>query len=260
MVLSSVRKLWVLVTFGLSLIAAMPTTAAEKSPLLWMDNSLTLLVGTGFELPGENVSTLTFEHASGWSWGDLFIFTDFQDLHNNPNADFSWYGEFSPRISLGKIAGLKMPEGSLITDLSVAGTFERGKNGVESLLIGIGTDVSVKGFQFVKLNAYARKDTSKGAGFEDVQLTLTWSKLFEAGKQRIKFDGFVDYVIGWGPQASAWHIVPQIKWDLGNTWGKPGKLYLGTEIDIWSNQFGVKNSTSLDTHQVAWNLILKAHF
>lgn len=231
-----------------------------KGPLLFMDTSATLLVGTGFDLPGENVTTLTLEHASGWVWGDMFAFLDVQKLHSHPFEDDSWYGEISPRLSFGKLTGLKMAEGSLMKDLLIASTWERGKNGVEALLLGLGSDLRVDGFKFVKFNAYMRKDIDAGLGFDDVQLTLSWNRDFAFDGEVIRFDGFIDYVLGLNVQAPSLHIVPQIKWDMGRKWGSPGKVYLGTEIDIWRNQFGVRNRSGLDTHQFAWNLILKAHF
>lgn len=234
---------------------------AEDKLLHWMDNSLTVLTGTNFTVPGDNISTLTFEHASGWSWGDLFTFFDYLDYHSNPAQSHSWYGEFSPRISLGKVAGLKFSENSIIQDVLISTTWERGKNGTEGLLLGAAVDLKVPGFQFFKLNAYARKDTGQGAGFEDMQWTLAWSRPFKVGDEGFRIDGFIDYVVGWGPQASPTiHIVPQIKWDLGAKWGKPGKIWFGTEIDIWKNQFGIKDSPAFDTDQFAINAILKVHF
>lgn len=44
--------------------------------LLWQDNSLTYLNGIDFKIDPPRQQTLTFEHASGWSFGDLFLFVD----------------------------------------------------------------------------------------------------------------------------------------------------------------------------------------
>lgn len=243
-----------------SLLALAAPLDADDSPLQWMDNSATLLAGTGFEVPGNNITTLTFEHVSGWNWGDVFAFADLQDYHDNPNTSTSWYGEFSPRLSLGKIAGLEFSETGLVRDILISTTWERGKNGVEALLLGGALDLNISGFKFVKLNAYARKDTGLGAGFDDMQWTLSWSRPFTAGSQQFVVDGFIDYVVGWGPLHSTVHIVPQIKWDIGANWTKPGKIWFGTEIDIWRNQFGIQDTPAFNTNQVAVNAILKVHF
>ena len=121
-------------------------------------------------------------------------------------------------------------------------------------------DLNIPGFRFFKTNLYARKDTSRGAGFDDMQVTLSWSRPFEIGREKFVIDGFVDYVVGWGPQATLVHFVPQVKWDLGQHIGRPGKVYFGTEIDIWKNQFGIKDSPAFTTDQIAINAILKVHF
>mgnify|MGYP002757980260 CR=1 FL=1 len=44
--------------------------------LLWQDNSLTYLNGVDFKIDPPKQQTVTFEHASGWSFGDLFVFVD----------------------------------------------------------------------------------------------------------------------------------------------------------------------------------------
>lgn len=233
---------------------------ADDGPLLWMGNSVTLLHGTNFEVPGDDVSALTFEHASRWNWGDVFAFVDLQDFHDNAFRDTGWYGEFSPRISLSKTAGLTFAGDGFVKDVLLAATWERGKGGVEALLFGGAVDLNMPGFKFFKLHAYARKDTGLGAGFDDMQWTLAWSRPFKVGGQAFVVDGFIDYVVGWGPQETSIHIVPQIKWDVGANWGKAGKIWFGTEIDIWKNQFGIKDSPAFDTNQFAVNAILKVHF
>ncbi|WP_286830543.1 MULTISPECIES: outer membrane protein OmpK [Kordiimonas] len=243
-----------------TLLTGTPAVAEDSSPLIWMDNSITALTGTGFEVPGNNISTLTFEHVSAWNWGDVFGFFDYLDYHDNAFTGSSWYGEISPRLSLGKVAGLKFSEDGLIRDVLIATTWERGKDGVEGLLIGGAVDLNLPGFTFFNVHAYARKDTGLGAGFDDMQWTIAWSRPFKVGEQAFVIDGFMDYVVGWGPQETALHLVPQIKWDLGATWGEPGKIWLGTEIDIWKNQFGIKDTAAFDTDQVAINAILKIHF
>lgn len=66
----------------------------------WHDTSLTLLYGDGFEVDPEEQTTLTLEHASGWGFGDLFLFMDFTHYHDSRRSD-GFYGEFSPRFSYG---------------------------------------------------------------------------------------------------------------------------------------------------------------
>jgi nucleoside-specific outer membrane channel protein Tsx len=249
-----------LLAFAIVALAWSTNGQADDRILVWTNHSATLLLGNNFELPGDNVTTLTLEHSSAWNWGDMFAFADIQKYHDNPRTRSSWYGEFTPRLSLAKVAGFEPAKTGVLKDLLIAATYERGKNDVESLLLGIGADFRVRGFNYLKLNVYARKDTSRGAGFEDVQLTLTWARPFQIGDSKFLVDGFVDYVVGLGPQVNNVHVVPQIKWDLGAEWSNPGTIYLGSEIDYWRNQFGISDSASLDTHQFAVNLLLKVHF
>lgn len=234
---------------------------SDDSPIIWTDTNLSLLHGSGFKVTGDDATTLTLEHASGWSFGDLFMFVEYSEFHDNPVQKSSWYGEFSPRFSLSKMGLVTLKEGSFLKDISIATNYERGKGGVESLLIGAGTSLDIKGFNFVDLNLYARKDTGAGAGFEDAQLTLVWSKSLHVSEEVFVIDGFMDWVVGWGPQESSLHLVPQVKWDFGRRLGmKNGKLYLGSEIDFWSNKFGIGSSEAFRTNQIAINLLLKAHF
>lgn len=234
---------------------------SDDSPIIWSDTSLSLLHGTNFKVTSDDATTITFEHASGWTFGDLFMFAERSEFHDNPTVKSSWYGEFAPRFSLNKMGLFNLKEGGILKDLSIATNYERGKDGVESLLLGAGTSLNVKGFNFVDINLYARKDTGLGAGFDDAQVTLVWSKSFNIAKEIIVVDGFVDWVVGWGPQESSFHLVPQIKWDIGRKFGAaPGKIYFGSEIDIWTNKFGIGNSDAFHTNQFAINALLQAHF
>ncbi len=74
---------------------------AMASPLLWQNNSLTYLYGKNFAVDaGEIQQTLTFEHASGWTWGDVFLFVDNKWFNGLSGSDgHTYYGEFSPRAS-----------------------------------------------------------------------------------------------------------------------------------------------------------------
>lgn len=87
--------------------------------LHWQDNSLSYLYGENFQRMNFNgeeqrtQTTFTFEHASGWAWGDLFYFVDYIRADNvqsrgsfnngtfrQHDKDSFYYMEFSPRISL----------------------------------------------------------------------------------------------------------------------------------------------------------------
>ncbi len=55
-------------------------------------------------VPAEQ-STITFEHFHDSAIGDLFVLVDATKFHSGPASadDDTWYGEITPRHSLGKI-------------------------------------------------------------------------------------------------------------------------------------------------------------
>jgi len=259
------------------LIAATPTMSwAEENPaqaslINYSDTSITLLHGTGFEIDPHLQTTVTIEHFSDWAFGDLFTFIDYYKFHG---TDTDWYGEFSPRLSLGKISGYDLSfalfhsDYLIVEDLLIAGTYERGEKPdlSEAFLLGLGFDlkfsmlelIGYEGFRYANVNIYARKDP--GSGFEDIQLTFAAAYPFTIGRAKFLADGFIDYVAGLGPKAENLHFVPQVKLDIGNFWNRPDQLYLGFDYDYWSNKYGVADSPALDSDQHAVSAILQFHF
>ena len=258
------------------------SAADDKKMLLWMDNSYSVLYGTGFEIdPEDQWDPLLLEHVSGWSFGDLYTFVEYTQFKNSTGGNnTSWYGEFSPRLSFGKILGKDMSF-SFGNDIVVwkdtlfAMTYERGRvsDKTESLLLGLGfdMDLSVFGvvgdrFEHFQLNIYARNELNNGAGddpergFKDLQITVVAAYPLEIGRTKILIDGFIDYVAGFGPQAKNFHFSPQIKLDIGNYWGKPGVFYAGVDIDYWTNKYGIQDSDAFKTDQLAVSFLVKYHF
>ena len=135
------------------------TQAHADSPLLWQNNSLTYLYGKNFKVEPAIQQTITFEHASGWNWGDLFLFVDqkfFNGAENGAGDTRSFYGEFSPRLSFGKLLGKDLSFGP-VKDVLLAATYEFGEDETEAYLLGPGFDLDVPGFNFFKLNFYYRQ-------------------------------------------------------------------------------------------------------
>lgn len=92
------------VLLGSGLLAASQAMAGDL--LLWQTNSLSYLYGKNFVINPSIQQTVTFEHADKWKYGDNFLFIDKifyngeEDRNKGPHA---FYGEFSPRLSFGKI-------------------------------------------------------------------------------------------------------------------------------------------------------------
>ncbi|UTW55926.1 hypothetical protein [Kordiimonas sp. SCSIO 12610] len=266
------KRLWALVFGVIAFISFSPIHASDntttKPPtgqsgqklLLKMDNSIAFLTGTGFALPGDNLSAITFEHKSIWAFGDVFAFYDKIDMHSNPVLDQAWFFKAFARMSLGKTMGLRFPKSSFVSDLSLGGIWERGRGGLEGIALGLSADLRVPGFRIFRFTAFSRKDTSLGDGFDDVQFSIVYAYPFKIGQEKFLIDGFMDYSPGFGSRAPNFHAIPQIKWDLGTKIGRPGKFFIGIECDIWENQFGVLSTDTLDSDQFSISALVKWHF
>jgi len=233
------------------------------SPLLWQSNSVSYLYGDGFTVNPARQHTLTLEHVSGWRYGDLFAFVDatrFADEEDVYQGRQTWYGEFSPRLSFGKMLGREFSAGP-VSDLLLAATWETGKGEVESLLLGTGLDLQFPGFDYFQLNVYRRMPQNNRDG-QTWQLTPVWGMRFPLAGSTLVFDGFID----WVPQSEGsyshnLHLNPQLKYDLGQRLGWGGqRFYAGLEYSYWQNKYGIRHSPAFKTNQRAYSLLLKWHF
>lgn len=232
--------------------------------LQWQDNSLTYLNGIDFKVDPPKQQTLTFEHASGWSIGDLFFFVDgikYNTKATNGAGDgHSFYGEFSPRLSFGKISGTDLSFGP-IKDVLISATYEFGEDDSESYLIGPAVDLNIPGFDYFQLNTYLRTPDGKRDGKNVWQITPVWSYTIPVGNSDLVIDGFMDWVVDNDKSYHAnLHFNPQIKYDLAKGLGLGKKFYVGVEYDYWSDKYGIKDSESFTTNQSAISLLVKAHF
>jgi len=264
-------------------LCSMPALADEQENkwLNWQDTSITGLYGGGFEVDPSDQGTITLEHASDWMFGDLFMFLDATKYsHGDENGagdSDAWYGEISPRLSLGKMTdtdfhfSIFQQDLVIFKDILLAATYERGtdQDATESLLLGVGFDFDLSAFSLIGLdklryfqfNLYARNDFhSDDAGFEDYQITVVTALPFQIGSAKFLADGYFDYVFGAGPQHANFHFNPQVKLDLGDLYGSPDKLFVGLELDYWTNKYGIKDSSHFDTDQFAVSGLIKYHF
>lgn len=225
---------------GLLALACAAATSAMASE--WSTTNVQLLHGDGYELGDDSMGILTVEHANGWKYGDNFFFLDV----SNPMAKgTSYYAEFSPRLSLGKLTGRNLAAG-IVKDVLVAGTLEMGED-LRSYLLGVGLALDLPKFAFADVNLYYReserdwlaRQTDGGA-----QVTIDWLLPFTLGGQKFAFEGFADYA--WGekggsaPKADNLVAGPRLLVDIGDWVGAPGTLQFGVEYQIWRNKYGVK--------------------
>lgn len=254
------------VVLGSGLLAASQAMAGDL--LLWQTNSLSYLYGKNFAINPSYQQTVTFEHADKWKYGDNFLFVDKifyngkEDANKGPHT---FYGEFTPRLSFGKILDRKLEFGP-IKDVLLAMTYEYGEGESEAYLIGPGFDLKVPGFNYVTLNIFRRHTEGARPGDGVWQITPAWSWSFPLGSSDVLIDGYLDWVVdndenSRGTYHANLHINPQIKYDLGKALGWSQKqLYVGTEYSYWKNKYGIENSHSFDTNQNTASLLLKVHF
>ena len=256
---------------GLSLAATLLGGQAMAAELLqWQDNSLTYLNGIDFKVDPPRQQTVTFEHASGWSFGDLFIFVDGikynTEATNGAGDGHTFYGEISPRLSFGKLSGNDLAFGP-IKDVLLAATYEFGEDDVDSYLLGPAVDLNVPGFDFFQLNTYYRETDGKRDGSGVWQITPAWSYTLPVGDSDLVIDGFMDWVVDNDDSYHAnLHFNPQIKYDMAKAMGWGKRFYVGVEYDYWSDKYGIDDGSYLGdeilggTDQSAISLLLKGHF
>jgi len=242
--------------------------AMAEDWLQWQSNSLTYLVGKNYKVNPENQQTFTFEHADAWKYGDNFLFIDKifyngdKDATNGPNT---YYGEISPRISLGKVFDQKFEFG-LVKDVLIAMTYEFGEGDSESYLIGPAIDLNLPGFDYFQLNFYNRQTDGSRPGDNVWQITPVWSYTIPVGDSDVLIDGFIDWVVdndsnSRGTYHANLHFNPQIKYDLGKALDLNARqLYVGFEYDYWSNKYGINDTRFFDTNQNTASLLLKVFF
>ncbi|MCM8743824.1 outer membrane protein OmpK [Pseudomonas koreensis] len=236
--------------------------------LQWQNNSLTYLYGKDFKVNPAIQQTVTFEHADAWKYGDNFLFVDKIFYNGKPDGGVgnnTYYGEFQPRISLGKVLDQKLEFGP-IKDVLLAMTYEFGEGDVESYLIGPGFDLAIPGFDYFQLNFYQRHTEGSRPGDNVWQITPVWSYTIPVGSSNVLIDGYMDWVVdndvnSKGEYHANLHFNPQVKYDLGKAlhFGEK-QLYVGVEYDYWKDKYGIDDTSGFTTNQNVTSFLVKFHF
>lgn len=249
------KKNWL----ALALLAAQPAMANDV--VQWWDMSVTALHGNDYDLAAsDRQTTVTFETAGAWIYGDWFAFQDVTYFNgSNLSENDTTYGEISTRLSASKISGQSIGFGP-VTDLSWAFMLEEGEGPVTSFLYGIGMDITVPYFTYFNINTYRRDAISSGNLSDGWQVTPAFRMDFPVGNSNIVFDGYIDWVFSADNQGyeENFHFNPQVKYDLGAViFGEHNKnqLFVGVEYDYWQNKYGVKG-----VDQNTYSVIAKYHF
>jgi nucleoside-specific outer membrane channel protein Tsx len=237
----------------LAIALLLPLGFASKSiagSSTFQTSNIEYLYGNGYKLGDKTRSTITFENFNCWKYGDNFFFVDITNAERDGDqTPTSLYGEFSPRLSLSKISHRSLSF-AFVKDVLLAGTLEMGE-GFHNYLYGIGFDLDVPKFSFVQLNFYVRNNPEQSG--QTYQITPCWYLPFTIGPARFIFEGFADIAGSEGDLSFNVDTQPRLLLDLGNFWGAPNCLYVGTEYMYWHNKFGVKGvDESLPQAMVKW--------
>lgn len=229
------------------LLAIFLIAGQQMQAQIWNNQSVTLLRGDDYAVGNAERMVVTFEHASGWSWGTLFLFVD-RHMDQSGLDYLGTYGECHPTFIVKSF-----PKSSWLKAVVLAGTLEKGNGDIERYLLGPGLQLSCKGFDRLQVSLQYRND--RFVPSDTLQLTVTWAMTFHLNKTRWLFDGFADWAGVEGPKGANLNVTPQVKLDLGHLWNRPSRLYFGTEYNYWENKFGIPGRSERN-----WNWLLKYHW
>ncbi len=193
---------------------------------------------------------VTLQHASGWGFGDVFLFVD--SLHDNRRDGFNdgdLYGEAYINFSAGKLAGRTVGAGP-VKDVGLLLGLNAGDHArVRKYLPGIRLSWDAPGFAFLNTDLTLYLDDSAGVArggapreTDSWMLDINWARPFDIGAQSFSFEGHMEYIAGrrneFGARQGHWVLAqPQLRWDAGKAWfGKPGRLHLGVAWQFWRNK------------------------
>lgn len=213
----------------------------------WAENNVQFLYGDQFELSGnEEQSIISFEHASGWKYGDNHLFVD---VTAPDKEGTEVYGEWSTRVAPGRFFDITAKEG-LFKEAFLTAEYDFGNSGgfciddevveleTRVLLYGGAIDLNLPGFNFFQLNVQVRDDDNQDG--QTYQITPVWGMNFDIAALSFEFSGFIDFAGDEGDSEANILAQPQLLLDVGEFFNAPKSLYVGTEYQYWENKYGVK--------------------
>lgn len=207
------------------------------------DFSLSYNRGHNYELGASSRHIVTAEYINISDWGDVFFFADFS---NFDNGDSQRYSELFPRFKLRDFG-----DSGVLSQLMLSTQIELGED-FTNFLYGIGVDLNVPSFRFLKINGLYRVNEDYN---DNHQLTSVWAVPFTLMDRKILFDGFFDWTSAVDQRSTIFGLVTQIKFDVSDIFGLRSPLYVGMEYVYWRNKFGIEGVRESNP-----NLLIKYHF
>lgn len=195
----------------------------------------------------KDTTIFTFQHASGWKYGDNFFFFDVITAESGGFNDTDTYGEWYSYFSFRKMAGKEEMKGGLKDVRFIAGFNWDPDADVIKYLPGIGLSWNAKGFAFLNTDITLYIDDSVGiaggggAPSEDdtFMVDVNWARPFKDGKFSI--EGHAEYIGSrtneFGGDVEAWILAqPQFRINLNDY------IAIGVEYQYWMNKLGDKDT------------------
>lgn len=211
-----------------------------------------------FQQRNAATSIVTFQHASGWRYGDNFLFVDTIMAHGQK---VNFYGEYYGNLSLGKITGKDLAIGP-IKDFGVLNGVNWAPNsGMLKYLPGLRLSWDIPGFQFLNsdFTAYIDNSDSKIAESDSFMADINGRYPFELLNSKFSIEGHMEYI---GERTNQFGLVRawffsqiQLRYDLGNLiLAQPEKVYIGTEWQYWKNKFGTSVEENAFQALLVWRM------
>lgn len=259
-----------------SAAAAIAALAGAAVPAAdWSDTELHFLHGRRFRDVSNDVDTkkniLTLQHASGYKFGRNFFFVDLIRSDSTDERSAEVYAEYYHTLSISKVGGFAWPKMPLLRDVGLTAALNYGaKNSTfgpnpKILLLGPTLDLAVPGFAFFNVDVLAYRDSGTFSGFgggrlcgeidTTYQITPAWKLPFRLGPAKFSFEGFLDLIGSHGTCHRQVLTQPQLRWDVGNHFGRADTVFLGFEYQYWRNKFGIEGrKESFPQLVLAWKL------
>lgn len=189
-------------------------------------------------------STITLEHYSAFKYMDIYAFVDYciaEGKFKYRDTQTDTYGEFSPRFNLSSLSTYDLSFWR-IKQLYAAFQYNSG-DVYNAFLYGIGSDLSLPGFDVFGLNLY-RKNQNIGKYTYQLSLNYTTKKVWN----RFFLTGFTDW--------TEYDLLTQNQFlfSAGRSMGLEG-LFFGVEWHYYrqkSSVSAVKSNTFQAMAKYAW--------
>mgnify|MGYP000235825164 CR=1 FL=1 len=227
--------------------------------------------GGGNEAETSGSTIVTFQHASGWQYGDNFFFFDYINYGKtdfeksaNLNSDSEIYGEWYSNFSLSKMTGDDFSFG-FVKDVGLLAGFNFAAE-VDTFyyLPGVRLSLALPGFAFANLDITAfiqnaPSNAGNGVSIDEdnaYMIDFNWAYPFKIGSSSWSIEGHVEYIdsadttvslpnnITVDGKRESWILAqPQLRLDLGESLGMtPQQLFVGIEYQYWKNKLGDKDT------------------